>query len=44
MILKYLILTLFFISAFTMDNDNKIKVDYPVRFAYVDRINGWWPP
>ncbi len=20
------------------------KVNYPVRFVYIDRINQWWPP
>lgn len=23
---------------------NAVAVSYPVRLAYVDRINQWWPP
>lgn len=22
----------------------KFRVDYPVRFAYINKINNWWPP
>jgi hypothetical protein len=22
----------------------KFRIDYPVRFAYINQINTWWPP
>ena len=43
--LKYLLLTTLLFSALAMDPEyTKKKFDYPVRLAYVDRMNQWWPP
>lgn len=27
-----------------MSEQAQSKVNYPVRFTYIDRINQWWPP
>ena len=46
MVLKYLLLAILFTScasALQMEPEAK-KIQYPVRFAYIDKINQWWPP
>ena len=50
--MKYLVYTLFLItlsSTMILEDIESHqltvpKVNYPVRFVYIDRINQWWPP
>ena len=41
---KYLLFLLVVVSTMYVEPEAAKKIEYPIRLAYIDKINEWWPP